>query len=114
MVKYDLASGKTSEVKLPMSGSVGVSCPDWKTDRCLVDITSWTSPLTIYDYDAQTDSFAKSMFNTDVTYPGFENLVSKEDEVAGHDGTMIPLSIIYDKGIPLNGSNCCTLTGYRP
>ena len=112
LVKYDLASGKTSEVKLPMSGTVDVSCPDWKSDRCLVDITSWTSPLTVYDYDAETDGFAKSIFNTDVTYPGFENLVSKEVQVAGHDGAMIPLSIIYDKTISLNGSNCCILTGY--
>jgi prolyl oligopeptidase len=68
--------------------------------------------LTIYDFDARKDTFAKSIFNTDVSYPGFENLVSEEVEVSGHDGTMIPLSIIYKKGIPLDGSNCCILTGY--
>jgi len=112
LVKYDLASGKTSEVKLPMSGTVGVSCPDWRTDNCLVDITSWIAPLTIYDYDARTDTFAKSIFNTDVRYPGFENLVSEEVQVPGHDGAMIPLSIIHQKGMPLDGSNCCILTGY--
>ncbi len=112
LVKYDLATGKLSEIKLPSSGTVGVSCPDWKTDRCLVDITSWTHPLTIYDFDAQKDSFAKSLFNTDVKYPGFENLVSEEVEVPGHDGVMIPLSIIHKKRIPMNGSNCCILDGY--
>jgi prolyl oligopeptidase len=77
-----------------------------------VYITSWTCPTTIYDFNAQKDTFAKSIFNTDVSYPGFENLVSEEVEVPGHDGTMIPLSIIYKKGIPLDGSNCCILTGY--
>lgn len=112
LVKYNLASGKTSEVKLPMSGTVGISCPDWRTDRCLVNITSWTCPLTIYDYDVQKNTFEKSMFNTDVDYPGFEHLVSKEVEVPRRDGTMVPLSIIYNQGIPLNGSNCCILTGY--
>ncbi len=112
VVKYNLTTGQTAEIKLPASGSVGVSCPDWKTDRCLVYITSWTSPLTIYDFDAQKETFAKSIFNTDVSYPGFENLVSEEVEVPGYDGTMIPLSIIYKKGIPLDGSNCCILTGY--
>jgi len=65
--------------------------------------------LTIYDFDAQKDTFAKSIFNTDVSYPGFENLVSEEVEVPGHDGAMIPLSIIYKKGIPLDGSNSCVL-----
>jgi prolyl oligopeptidase len=112
LVKYDLATGKTAEVKLPASGTVDVSCPDWKTDRCLVYITSWVSPLTIYDFDAQKDSFAKSIFNTDVSYPGFENLVSEEVEVPGHDGALIPLSIVHRKGIPLDGSNSCILNGY--
>ena len=66
----------------------------------------------IYDFDAQKDIFAKSIFSTDVSYPGFENLVSEEVEAPGYDGTMIPLSIIYKKGIPLDGSNCCILRGY--
>lgn len=112
LVKYELASGKSSEVKLPLSGTVGVNCPDWKSDRCLVDITSWITPRTIYDFDAQKDTWAKSMFNTDVTYPGFDKLVSEEVEVPGHDGAMIPLSIVYKKGIPMDGSNNCILTGY--
>ncbi len=112
LVKYNFATGKTAEVTLPASGTVTVNCPDWKTDRCLVGITSWTSPRRIYDFDAQQDIFAKSIFDTAVTYPGFENLVSEEVTAPGHDGTMIPLSIIYKKGISLDGSNCCILTGY--
>jgi prolyl oligopeptidase len=112
LVKYNPTTGRTMEVKLPKSGTVDVSCPDWKTDRCLVNISSWTSPETIYDFDAQKDTFTKSIFNTDVSYPDLENVVSEEVEVPGHDGTMIPLSIIHKKGIPLDGSNSCILTGY--
>ncbi|HXI85434.1 MAG TPA: prolyl oligopeptidase family serine peptidase [Verrucomicrobiae bacterium] len=112
LVKYDLSNGKISEIKLPSSGTVNVSCPNWRTDRCLVYISSWTSPVTIYDFDAQKDTFAKSIFNTDVSYPGFENLASEEVEVPGHDGTLIPLSIIYKKDILLDGSNSCILNGY--
>ena len=112
LVKYDLATGQTTEVPLPMSGTIGVSCPDWKSDRCLVSITSWTKPVKIYDFDAQKDTFAKSIFNEDVTYPGFDQLVTKKVEVPGHDGAMIPLSIIYQKGIKLDGSNSCIMVGY--
>jgi prolyl oligopeptidase len=112
LVRYDLASGKTEEIKLPLTGTLDCSCPDWKTDRCLVHITSWTSPVTIYDFDADKNTFTKSVFNTDVTYPGFDTLVAEEVEVPGHDGAMVPLSIIYKKGIPMDGSNCCILTGY--
>jgi prolyl oligopeptidase len=112
VVKYEWATGKLSDVKLPASGTVDISCPDWKSDRCLVDITSWTSPRTTYDYDAQTDNFTKSIFNTAIVYPGFDDLVSEEVQATGEDGTPIPLSIIHKKGIPLDGSNSCILTGY--
>jgi prolyl oligopeptidase len=112
LVKYDLATGKIAEVKLPASGTVTVSCPDWKSDRCLMTMTSWTLPRTTYDLDAQKDTFTKSIFNTAIAYPGFENLVSEEVEAPGHDGTMIPLSIVYRKGMAMDGSNSCILDGY--
>jgi prolyl oligopeptidase len=112
LVKYDLVSSQITEIKLPASGNLSVQCPDWRTDRCLVSITSWTLPLTIFDFDASKNTFAKSMFNSDVSYPGFENLVSEEVEVPGYDGTMIPLSIVHKKGIPMDGSNSCIMDGY--
>ena len=112
LVRYDLANGKTEEIKLPGTGTVDCSCPDWKTDNCLVHITSWTSPVTAYDMDAQKQTFSKSIFNSDVVYPGFDELVSEEVEVPGHDGTMVPLSIVHKKGMALDGANCCILDGY--
>jgi prolyl oligopeptidase len=112
LVKYELASGKTSEVRLPTSGTLSVICPDWNSDHCLVFLTSWISPQRIFDFDPQHDTFVKSIFNSDVNYTGFDQLTSEEVQVPGHDGTMIPLSLIYRKGMPLDGSNCCILTGY--
>jgi prolyl oligopeptidase len=112
LVKYDLTTGRTTEIRLPESGTVEVSCPDKGTDRCLVSITSWTSPKTIYDFDAQKDAFEKSIFHTEVSYPGLAGLVSEEVEVPGHDGALIPLSIIYKKGLLRDGSNSCVLRGY--
>ena len=112
IVKHEFATGKATEVKLPGSGTVFVVCPDWRTNRCIVYITSWTSPTTLYDFDGDKDIFAKSVFNTDVSYPGFDTLVTEEVEIPGHDGALIPLSIIHKKGIPLDGSSSCILEGY--
>jgi prolyl oligopeptidase len=47
-----------------------------------------------------------------VSYPGFENLVTEEVEVPGHDGTMIPLSIVHRKDLKLDGSASAILEGY--
>ena len=112
LVKYNLESGKVAEVKLPTSGTVAVDCPDWRSDRCIVRITSWIQPTTLFDYEAGKDTFAKSVFNTDVNYPGFESLVAEEVEAPGHDGTMIPLSIIHRKDLRLDGSSSAILQGY--
>jgi prolyl oligopeptidase len=112
LVKYTLDTGKASEVKLPASGTIDVNCPDFRTNECIVIATSWTQPTTLYDFDAEKDTFTKSIFNTAVSYPGFENLVTEEVEVPGHDGTMIPLSIIHRKDLKLDGSASAILEGY--
>jgi prolyl oligopeptidase len=112
LVKYGLDSGRISEVALPASGTIDISCPDFRTDQCIVFTTSWIQPTTLYDFDAEKDAFTKSIFNTAVSYPGFENLVTEEVEAPGHDGTMIPLSIIHRKDLKLDGSASAILEGY--
>jgi len=112
IVKYDLESGKSAELKLPASGTVSIECPDFRTNQCIVFITSWIQPATLYDFDGDKDTFEKSIFNTAVSYPGFDNLVTDEVEVPGHDGTMIPLSIIHRKDLKLDGSASAILEGY--
>lgn len=112
LVKYALDTGKTAEVKLPASGTVDISCPDFRTDQCIVFTTSWIQPTTLYDFDAEKGTFAKSIFNTAVSYPGFENLVTEEVEVPGHDGAMVPLSIVHRKDLKLDGSASAILEGY--
>lgn len=112
LVKYEFATGKPSEVKLPGSGTIAIDCPDWRGDLCHLIVTSWTEPPVRYDYDATGDTFAKSRFWSEVKYPGFEDLVAEEVEVPGHDGLRVPLSILHRKDTKLDGSNCCILEGY--
>ena len=112
LVKHTLDTGTTSEVKLPASGTIDINCPDFRTDQCIVFTTSWVQPTTLYDYDAEKGTFAKSIFNTAISYPGFENLVTEEVEVRGHDGTLIPLSIVHRKDLKLDGSASAILEGY--
>ena len=112
VTQYAFKTGKTSEVKLPMAGSLNLFCPDPTTNRCLVAVSSWTAPTTLFEVDAARRTVTKSPFSTDLTYPGFENLVAEEVEVPGQDGTPIPLSIIHRRGMALDGSASCILEGY--
>ncbi|HUJ57556.1 MAG TPA: prolyl oligopeptidase family serine peptidase [Kofleriaceae bacterium] len=112
IVKLDLRTNKTSEVRLPTTGTADISCPDAHSNRCIASVSSWTAPTTLYDVDGDRGTVVKSVFNTDVTYPGFDQLVADEVEVPGHDGVMIPLSIIHRKDLVLDGSSSAILEGY--
>ncbi len=111
--KYNFNTKKTSEIKLPFTGTVGITCYDTKSNNCLIGITSWNKPYTEFNYNAETDAFSPSSFNKPVVYPAaYQNLVVEEVQVKGHDGAMIPLSIIHKKNIKMDGTNVCLLDGY--
>ena len=111
--KYNLNSKITSEVKLPYSGTISIDCINTNTNNCSLVITSWIKPYTSFDYDAATDAFSPSSFNKPFVYPSaYSDLQVEEVEVTGHDGALIPLTIIYSKGIRKDGSSVCLLEGY--
>ncbi len=113
LFKYNLTTEKTTEVQVPFTGSVFASCIDTKTNEYLVGITSWNKPFTEFLYQAETDNFAPSPFNQSPVYPDeYKDLVVEEVAVKGHDGVMIPLSIIYKKGLKKDGSNACLMDAY--
>ncbi len=111
--KYNLKTEAITEVKLPFSGSAAPMCIDTKTNEFLVDITSWNKPFTEFSYNAETGQFVASPYNKPSVFPDeYKNLVVEEVEVKGHDGVMIPLSIIYKKGTKKDGSNVCFMDSY--
>ena len=113
LFKYCLKDGKTTEIKLPFTGNSSIESIDAGTNDCLIGITSWNKPYMEYLYDASTDKFSPSPFNQPAVYPDeYKNLVVEETSVKGHDGVMVPLSIIYKSGIKKDGSNVCLMDGY--
>ena len=111
--KYNLKTKTTTTVKLPYSGTIDISCINSKSNNCNLGITSWNKPYTEFNFNAATDSLTPSIFNKPSVYPAaYKDLQVQEVEVKGHDGAMIPLSIIYRKGIKLDGKNTCLLDGY--
>lgn len=113
LLKYNFNTKKTTDVKLPFSGTVVIECFDTKSNNCIVGITSWNKPFTEFNYNANTDVFSPSIFNKTPVYPkAYEDLVTEEVEVKGHDGVMIPLTIVRRKDIKMDGSNVCFMNAY--
>ena len=55
--KYHLTTKKTSEIKLPYSGSAFIFCLDNTTNNCFVGITSWNKPYTEFNFNAEQMRF---------------------------------------------------------
>ena len=114
--QYNLHNGDLASIKLPVEGcGVGgkVLTPyGIHSNDGYMEITSWKQPLTVYDYNADNQKSELSAFNVKANYPGMEDVVVVETEVAGHDGAMIPLSIVYNKNVKLDGTANSLLMGY--
>lgn len=113
LFKYNPKNNTTTKVELPFSGTVYYRSLDTKSNDYLMGITSWNKPFTEFIFNAETEKFTASPFNETPVYPAeYNDLVVEEVEVKGHDGVMIPLSIIYKKGTKKDGSNVCLMDSY--
>ncbi|MVM31379.1 prolyl oligopeptidase family serine peptidase [Spirosoma sp. HMF4905] len=110
--QYDVRSAQWADVSLPLTGTVRFSPYSPISNDGLLLISSWKQPPTVYDYDPATKQFSTSPFNVPVTYPGVTDLIVEELEVPSHDGVMVPLSLIYRKGLKKDGSQITYMTGY--
>jgi prolyl oligopeptidase len=112
IIKYNFKTAVSESIVKELQGQVSVVFSSNKTDSSIFGVTSWNRPFSLYDFNARTNQYHKSQFDETVNYPGVDNISVKEVEVASYDGTMVPLSILYNKKAVLNGNNSCILTGY--
>lgn len=113
LFKYDLKSKSMSEIRMPIAGVTDVSCLNNSTNQCIIAIASWTRPSTEFMFDAKSNSFTPSPFRKAPIVPKeYSELIVEEIDVKSHDGEMIPLSIIYKKGLKKDGQNICLMEGY--
>jgi prolyl oligopeptidase len=111
--QYSLLTGKLDSIQAPYAGgNAWINLYDESTNDCFLNVHSWLRPSTRYDYDPVTKKISLSPFNSTPTYPGVEDLVVEEVEIKSHDGTMVPLSIFYNKNIKRDGSHAVFMTGF--
>ncbi|GAB3037764.1 prolyl oligopeptidase family serine peptidase [Spirosoma pulveris] len=111
--QYDPRTKQWADVPVPGTGTMGIEFYDpLHANDAMVYSTSWNDPGTLYDYDPQTRKLVTSTFHVPMNYPGVSDLVVEEVEIPSHDGTMVPLSIIYKKGLKRDGSAACLMDGY--
>jgi oligopeptidase B len=86
--------------------------PEFDTPTVRFEYTSMKTPLTVYDYDMNTRT--RTLLKQEEVLGGFEadNYVTERLYATAPDGTEIPLSILYRKGLKRDGQNPLLLYGY--
>ena len=86
--------------------------PEMDTDVFRFSYTSLTTPNSVFDFDMKTKE--RKLLKQDEVLGGFDknNYETKRIYAIAGDGTRIPISMVYRKGMEKNGSNPMLLYGY--
>jgi oligopeptidase B len=88
------------------------SNPEFDTNILRFSYTSLTTPETIYDYDMATKE--KELLKQEEVVGDFDpdNYVTERHLATARDGTRVPISLVYRRGLEKNGNNPLLLSGY--
>lgn len=85
---------------------------NFNTNVYRLSYTSLTTPPTVYDYNIPTKKLTLLKQTEVLGNFNPNNYTSERVMVKANDGTMIPMSIVYKKGFPKNGTSPVLLYGY--
>jgi prolyl oligopeptidase len=103
--------GAAESVNLPFDGTIQSLVTNPLEPGAWLELTSWTKSPLWYSFDSKSGKLTDTALvaSSRVDYSQIE---AEEVKAKSADGTMVPLSIIHKKGLPLDGSHPTWLDGY--
>lgn len=102
---------RATPLKLLYEGAATIAPSDANADGIYYNVVSWTKSAAHFKYDPKTGKSTP----TDLIPPNpvdMSHIEFTSAKVKSHDGTMIPLVIIYKKGLKRTGANPTLMSGY--
>ncbi|TGE13999.1 prolyl oligopeptidase family serine peptidase [Hymenobacter elongatus] len=112
---YFVAKGSKTvqQIKLPQpAGSLQLETKSARCSDLWVRLAGRTTDWRRYRYSAGGRQFMAEPLSTQVQYPEFADLVVEELLAPSSDGVLVPLSLVYTKNTPRNGTAPVLLLGY--
>jgi prolyl oligopeptidase len=111
MLRLSLKSGRVATLRLPFDAAIGEFGVDPLRAGVLMRLTGWTEPPGWFHYDPVTQQVSDTGLLPRAA-GGWTDMASVEVQVPSADGTPIPLSIVYRRGLKRDGSNPTLLLGF--
>jgi prolyl oligopeptidase len=112
ILRISYAGGQAEPIALPFDGSVDFYPSDPRLPGIVFAATSWVKGPRILAYDPKTGKVTDTDLRPAGPFDNPPDLTSVEVKARSYDGTMVPLSIVYRRGLKLDGSNPAILEGY--
>jgi prolyl oligopeptidase len=112
LLRVPFGSTKIEMAPLPFDGAFAVETTDSRLPGALISMSSWVKGTRILAYDPKTNSVSNTGLRPEGPYDNLEDLTSVEVKYPSYDGTLVPLSIVFKKGIALDGSHPTILEAY--
>ncbi|MBX9579165.1 MAG: S9 family peptidase [Gemmataceae bacterium] len=110
----DLATGATHAVEFPEAvyeAGLGAN-PEFDTPSVRLTYTSFVTPPSVYEYDLKTKE--RKLLKRQPVLGGYdpERYATERTFATAPDGTKVPVSLVYKKGLKKDGTAPCLLYAY--
>jgi prolyl oligopeptidase len=112
LLRMNYAEGMAKAIPLPVDGSIVLDGGDPRLAGVIFDLSSWTKATKIYSYMPKENRTTDTQLQPLGAFDEPADIESIETKVPSADGTLIPLSLIFKKGIKLDGTHPTLLSGY--
>ncbi len=113
LFKLNESNKEFSEVKLPKSaGYINVSSKGANFEDLWVETEGWVNNRQRLKFNYTTNIFESLNLIPNAVESSLNDVVVEEIEIPSHDGTMVPLSIVYKKGTKKDKSNRLLINAY--
>ncbi|AKD03447.1 prolyl oligopeptidase family serine peptidase [Pontibacter korlensis] len=107
---FDYSGKMLYNLELPVATTIGSFSGSPDDDEVLYRYSSYTFPSVVYRFNTKT--FERTLTDrTTVTYD-LDKFEYKAVEYPGKDGTPVPMTLVYEKGLKLDGTNPTLLKAY--
>jgi prolyl oligopeptidase len=100
-----------TELRLPFEGAIQEIFVNPLEPGVFVRLASWTKSSIFFRYDPKTNAMVDTKI-IPVSPVDFSGIESEEVKAKASDGTMVPLSVVHQRGLKMDGSHPMLLHGY--